>query len=149
MHMNRPYWFRKWLVACSAPSHCPNQCWLIVNWTLGDRLKSNLNSNITIFIQYKIHEEMSSTSCRPFVLASMYWITHHGIRDGMLTNRYICMFYTLPFHGQTHARVDPDWCHIILMWSSHKRSSYKRKKSLHIGKLNHSNMDTFLWYFVL
>ena len=27
------HWFRKWFVACSAPSRYLNQCWLIVNWT--------------------------------------------------------------------------------------------------------------------
>ena len=27
------YWFRQWLVACSAPSHYLNQCCLIVDWT--------------------------------------------------------------------------------------------------------------------
>ena len=25
------HWFRKWLVAYSAPSHYLNQCWVIVN----------------------------------------------------------------------------------------------------------------------
>ena len=29
--------FRKWLVACSAPSHYLNQCWNIVNWTLRNK----------------------------------------------------------------------------------------------------------------
>ena len=27
------HWSRQWLVACSAPSHYLNQCWIIVNWT--------------------------------------------------------------------------------------------------------------------
>ena len=31
------HWLRQWLVACSAPSHCLNQCWLIVNWTPGNK----------------------------------------------------------------------------------------------------------------
>ena len=30
-------WFRQWLVACSAPSHYLNQCWLIVNWTIRNK----------------------------------------------------------------------------------------------------------------
>ena len=29
------HWFRKWLVACSAPNHYLNQCWLIVDLTPG------------------------------------------------------------------------------------------------------------------
>ena len=30
------HWFRLWLVACSAPSLCLNQCWLIVNSLMAD-----------------------------------------------------------------------------------------------------------------
>ena len=30
-------WFRKWLDACLAPSHYPNQCWLNINWTPGNK----------------------------------------------------------------------------------------------------------------
>ena len=29
------HWFRWWLVACSAPSHYLNRCWLIANWPPG------------------------------------------------------------------------------------------------------------------
>ena len=36
------HWFRQWLVACSAPSHYLNQCWLIVNWTPGNTSQWNL-----------------------------------------------------------------------------------------------------------
>ena len=32
------HWFRYWLVTYSAPSHGLNQCWIIVNWTLGNKL---------------------------------------------------------------------------------------------------------------
>ena len=44
------HWFRQWLVACSAPSHYLNQCWLIVNWTLRNKLQWNLNQNTKLFI---------------------------------------------------------------------------------------------------
>ena len=33
------------------PSHYLNQCWYIVNWTLGHKLQWNLNPNLYIFIQ--------------------------------------------------------------------------------------------------
>ena len=45
------HWFRKWLVAWSAPSHYLNQCWNIVNWILRKKLQWNLNHNLYIFIQ--------------------------------------------------------------------------------------------------
>ena len=40
------HWSRKWLVACWAPSHYPNQCWLIVNYSL----QWNSNQNTKVFI---------------------------------------------------------------------------------------------------
>ena len=58
-------WFRQWLVACSAPSHYPNQCSLIVNWTLRNKLqwKSKRNSIISF---KKIRLKMASAKWRPF-----------------------------------------------------------------------------------
>ena len=46
-------WFRYWLVAWSAPSHCLNQCWNIVNWTLGNT---------------QMHLKMSPAKSRPSLL---------------------------------------------------------------------------------
>ena len=34
-----------WLVACSVPSHYLDQCWLIVNWTLRNKLHRNSNKS--------------------------------------------------------------------------------------------------------
>ena len=49
--------FRLWLVAYSAPSHCLNQCSIIVNWTPRNKIKWNINQNTKIFI----HENASET----------------------------------------------------------------------------------------
>ena len=35
------HWFKKWLVACSAPRHYLNQSWVIVSWTLTNKLQWN------------------------------------------------------------------------------------------------------------
>ena len=44
-------WFRWWRrIACSAPSHYLNQCWLIVNWTLRNKYQWHLNRNSNFFI---------------------------------------------------------------------------------------------------
>ena len=48
--------FRSRLVACTAPSHYLNQCWIIVNWTLRNKLQCNLNRNSNIFIQENAFE---------------------------------------------------------------------------------------------
>ena len=39
------HWFRSCLVACSAPSHYPIQCWVIVNSTLRSKLQWKFNEN--------------------------------------------------------------------------------------------------------
>ena len=46
-------------MACLVPSHYLNQCWLIVNWTPGNKFYWYLNRNYVIFIQ-----EMRIWKCR-------------------------------------------------------------------------------------
>ena len=70
MYMRRQanhHWYRKWLVAWTAPSHYLNHCWNIVNWTLWNKLQWNCNRNSNIFIK-KMHLKMSSAKWRPFCL---------------------------------------------------------------------------------
>ena len=45
------HWFRSWLVSCLIPSHYLNKCWLIVDWTLRNKLQWNMNQNTNIFLQ--------------------------------------------------------------------------------------------------
>ena len=68
------HWFRQWLVACSAPSHCLNQCWLIINWALRNKLHWNSNK-IRTFSFMKMRLKMSSVKWRPFCPWGDY--THH------------------------------------------------------------------------
>ena len=55
--------------AWSAPSHYLNQCWDIVNWTLGNKLQWNHNRNLYIFIQENTQKnvvwEMAAILSRP------------------------------------------------------------------------------------
>ena len=50
----------KWPVACSVPSYYLNQCWNIVNWTLGNNLHWNFNLNSCINIQQTAFESVVS-----------------------------------------------------------------------------------------
>ena len=50
--------FRQWLAACSAPSHYLNQCWLLVNWTLRDKLQGNSDQNTKLFIHRNAFENI-------------------------------------------------------------------------------------------
>ena len=43
------HWFRQWRVAYWAPSHYLNQCWAIVNWTLGNKCHGNFNTKYKSF----------------------------------------------------------------------------------------------------
>ena len=52
------HWFWEWLVAWSAPSLCLNQCWNIINWTLGNKLQWNYNRNFHIFIHENAFENV-------------------------------------------------------------------------------------------
>ena len=63
------------IMACrlySAPSHYLNQCWIIVNWTLRNKLKRNFNQNTKLFI----HENASEN-----IVCEMAAILSRGRRD--------------------------------------------------------------------
>ena len=61
------HWFRLWLVAYLVPSHYLNQCWVIVNWTLRNKLQWNFNRNSYIFLQENAFE---SVICKMVVMLS-------------------------------------------------------------------------------
>ena len=50
--------FRQWLVAYAAPSHYLNQGWVIVNWTLRNKLQWNFNKNTKRFIHENASENI-------------------------------------------------------------------------------------------
>ena len=52
------HWFRWWLVAYSAPSHYLNQCWVIVNWTLRNKLQWNFSQKSKFIIQESAFENV-------------------------------------------------------------------------------------------
>ena len=52
------HWFRWWLVTYAASSHYLNQCWNVVNWTLGNKRQWNFNRNTYIFIQENSFEDV-------------------------------------------------------------------------------------------
>ena len=52
------HWFRQWLVAYSVPSHYLNQCWVIINWTLRNKLQLNFDQNKKLFIHENASENI-------------------------------------------------------------------------------------------
>ena len=52
------HWFRYWLVTYLVSNHYLNQCWVIVNWTLRNKLQWNFNQNTNLFIHKNIAENI-------------------------------------------------------------------------------------------
>ena len=86
------HWLRSWLAAYSAPSHYLNQSWVIVNWTLRNKLNRNFNQNIK-FSFTKMHRIVSSAKWRQFCLG--------GLRPIMLYIDWCCILHERFFktHG--------------------------------------------------
>ena len=59
------HWLRLWLVAYSAPSHYLNQCWDIVNWTLGTNF-SEISIKRKDLSFTKMQMKISSAKWQPF-----------------------------------------------------------------------------------
>ena len=69
------HWFRWWLVAYLAPSHYLNQCWVIVNWNLRNKLQRNLDQNTKLFINENAFEIII---CEMAAILSMgRWVNPH------------------------------------------------------------------------
>ena len=83
--------FRQWLVAWSAPSHYLNQCWIIVDWTLRNKVQGNLNRNSNNFIQENAFEN---------VVCEMASICL-GLNELMSTSSYGRYTYGLVAHKST------------------------------------------------
>ena len=74
------HWIRYWLVACLAPSHYLNQCWLfaILNCSTRNKLQWKWNQNIIIFIKENA-SAMSSANCGPFC-SDLNMLIHWGLK---------------------------------------------------------------------
>ena len=73
------HWFRLWLVSCMAQSHYLNQCWNIVNWTLGNKFQWNFNLTSNIVIQENAFEYGVCKIVALLSEASMCWLLVVGI----------------------------------------------------------------------
>ena len=76
--------FRYWFVAYSAPSHYLNQCWVIVNWTLRNKLQLNIDQNTKLFIHKNASENIVCEKAAisdfqfrldQFIGSCEYWMT--------------------------------------------------------------------------
>ena len=77
------HWFRWWLAAYSAPSHYLNQYWIIVNWTLRNKLQWNFNKKTKLFI----HENASEN-----IICKKVAILSRGRCDNSLKPDDVCVW---------------------------------------------------------
>ena len=94
------------------PSHYQNQCWIIVNWTLRNKLQWNLNRNSNIFIQENAFESvvcetaaiLSRPQCVNYSMNCFYEVS-----DIFRTKTKIIIFH-IPF-SMTTLRLRQNGCH--------------------------------------
>ena len=76
------HWFWSWLVAYSVPSHYLNQCWPIVNWTLGNKFQWNLHQYTKQYYSYKKMDlKMSSATGWSFYLGTLVCVKWLSLKD--------------------------------------------------------------------
>ena len=86
------HWFRLWLVICSKPKKCLNQCWFIADLTPRNKCQWNMNQNKENFHSRKCIEskygkfsfkkmylKMLSVKWCHFVLASLQCVHDHNV----------------------------------------------------------------------
>ena len=99
------------------PSHYLNQCWKIVNWTLGKKLKWNLNQNLYIFMQENAFEnvvwKMAATS--PWSVLSRIQI-FPGISNTEMINIHI--WFVISFYDYNSGKYS-----ISGKWNKHMQQN--------------------------
>ena len=139
----------------TAPSHYLNQCWNIVNWTLGNKLQGNINRNSYIFIHENAFGnvwKMAAILCRPQCVhdrvnvvsnTKQYWAVvglqmEYIDRDNTVDNTgqqtipfYICSLLPVYIVSLEHSILSA--FHILYFQSS----------TFHIASLPHSILATF------
>ena len=86
------HWFREWLAIYSAPSHYLNQCWVMVNWTLSNKLQWKFNQNTKLFIHKNASENIVCEMAT--ILPRGRWVNPDGIK---MSSLHMCKDFPLDF----------------------------------------------------
>ena len=153
------HWFRYWLVACSASSHCLNKCCLIVNWTLRNKPQWNKNQNTKVFIPVNAFENVVCEMAAIF--SRERWVKWHAKTVHMYTtkqtqNTALCIVrwcITRSPHGKTFSITGLLWGNLnitvgfphkgsammmpllfawIINWTNSQVASDLRRRDLHV-----------------
>ena len=106
-----------------APSHYLNQCWNIVNWTLGNKLQWNL-IEIQTFSLKKIRLKMLSAKCCSFCLSLNVLILclHMVCRWTTQIARFMGPTWDPP--GANRTQVGPCWPHEPCYQGRHQQTPW-------------------------
>ena len=129
IYISKPWHRRfKWnLLACSVWSHYLVQCWIIVNWTLGNKFYWNLNENGQFEFQWmKEFNEFRNVVCKMKAIFS--W--PQGVDDGDKLSPACPVVWC-----RDHFVYAPSQCSIISHWlgayTEWSLFGVCRKRSLH------------------
>ena len=92
------HWFR-WIVAYSPPSHQLNQCCVIVNWTLRNKLQWNFNQNTKLLIYENASENIVCEMAA--ILSSERWVNREQYqqhRPLLMPNEQAVIIYSQVKH---------------------------------------------------
>ena len=127
--------FREWLGAWLAPSHSLNQCCIIVNWTLRNRLLSNCIWNSSIFIQENAFENVVWKMSA--ILSGPQYVKPVSLVDtpqkGQWFRPLTMSLLTAGINSWQTIEWPVKWDSLMIMW---------RQSNMH-GYLEHWSMMTF------
>ena len=93
------HWFRYWVVVRMAPSHYLNQCCLIVNWTLRNKIQWNFNGNTKLFIDENTFENIVCEMAA--ILSRGRWVNKQGFSYSHPSRCQRCLSRLVPRSAET------------------------------------------------
>ena len=97
------HWFWKWLDASSTPSQDLNQCCVIVDWTLRNKLQWTFNQNTKLFIHENAAQNIVCEMAA--ILSRRIWINSKGFFSYRRHIASICTISILSIICQAHQTV--------------------------------------------
>ena len=157
------HWFKKWLVACLATSHCPYQRWINNNWARRNRFKWHFNWNTTILYR-KIHFKLLLAKWAPYCvgLNFHYHKSEHSRNNyDMKLNMscrvvlYIISYHIISYHISNHIIIiiiiiiiiniiscQVMSCHVMSYIKSHIITLVRHKKARFDSKMHGSTQKS-------
>ena len=102
------HWFRLWPVACSVPSLSLHKCQLMINWTIWNIFKWNLNNKIQHFPLKKRCLKISFEKYQPCCFGLNVWFDIHP-KDHARGSYWLLCFYVVWYRARLSISVMIFW----------------------------------------